>query len=803
MGWSLLATFTLALFAPLLYRLLGRATGWVLALFPFTLFAFFARHLPISPGARFIKSWSWVPSLGVDLSFALDGLSLTFVLLVSGIGGLVLIYSGAYLGEQAGGGRFFTYLLLFMGAMLGLVLSDNVITLFVFWELTSISSYLLIGFHHHTETSRASALKALLVTGAGGLLLLAALLLMMLAAVQLGLPFEKAGRISAMFSLNFHQHPFYLPILVLLLLGAFTKSAQAPFHFWLPAAMAAPTPVSAYLHSATMVKAGVYLLARFHPILGGTIPWQTLMIGVGVVTMLVGAIMATGQRDLKRILAYSTISVLGILTTLLGVGTVLAVEAAVVFLVAHALYKAALFMVAGNIDHETGTRDVTRLGGLRSLMPVTAITGILASLSKAGTPPMFGFIGKEALYTAKLDIETIGLWLIIGAVIANVLLVAMSLVVAIWPFFGSLRETPKPPHEAPISMLLGPVLLAGLGMLVGIIPGAFDRSIGSAMATAILGFPVEMKLKLWHGFNPESVFVMALSGVTLATGFVLFKQLRPWFTHTLELACRLEPWGPGIRRAWQEGKLLHELTCRLEPLGPTRAYERLLAGISRSAQAVTRLIQSGYLRHYILIVILAAVGLVSYPLLHSIQSQLSENAWQIRPYEAVVALLTLAGAIATVRARYRLTGVAALGVTGLGMTLTFVMFGAPDLAITQVMVETLTVILFVLVFYHLPPFVPRSTRRQRFRDLAISIAAGLVMALVVLATASIHLEPVLTNFFSRQSLSAAYGRNIVNVILVDFRALDTLGEITVLAVAGFGVYALIRLKAGHKGEVER
>jgi multicomponent Na+:H+ antiporter subunit A len=803
MGWSLLATFTLALFAPFLYRLLGRATGWVLALFPFALVAFFGRNLPMSPGARFITSWSWVPSLGVDLSFALDGLSLTFVLLVSGIGALVLIYSGAYFGEQPGGGRFFAYLLLFMGSMLGLVLSDNVITLFVFWELTSISSYLLIGFHHHTETSRASALKALLVTGAGGLLLLAGLLLMMLAAVQLGSPLEEAGRISALFSVDFRQHPLYLPILILLLLGAFTKSAQVPFHFWLPAAMAAPTPVSAYLHSATMVKAGVYLLARFHPILGGTIQWETLLIGVGVLTMLVGAIMAAGQRDLKRILAYSTISVLGILTTLLGVGTVLAVEAAVVFLVAHAFYKAALFMVAGNIDHETGTRDVTRLGGLRSLMPVTAFAGILASMSKAGTPPMFGFIGKEALYTAKLDIETIGLWLIIVAVLANVLLVAMSLVVAIWPFFGSFRQTPKSPHEAPISMLLGPVLLAGLGMFVGLVPGAFDSSMGSAMATAILGFPVEMKLKLWHGFSRESVFVMALSGFTLTTGFLLFKKLRPWLTRTLELACRLEPWGPGIRRAWQEGRLLHELTCRLEPLGPTRAYEGLLAGVTRSAQRVTRLIQSGYLRRYILITILAATALVSYPLLHSIQPQLSENAWQLRPHEAVVALLILAGAITTVRARYRLTGVAALGVTGLGMALIFVMFGAPDLAITQVMVETLTVILFVLVFYHLPPFVPRSTRRQRFRDLTISIVAGLLMVFVMLATASIHLEPVLTDFFARQSLSAAHGRNIVNVILVDFRALDTLGEITVLAVAGFGVYALLRLIASQKGEVEK
>ncbi|UCG11645.1 MAG: DUF4040 domain-containing protein, partial [Deltaproteobacteria bacterium] len=292
-------------------------------------------------------------------------------------------------------------------------------------------------------------------------------------------------------------------------------------------------------------------------------------------------------------------------------------------------------------------------------------------------------------------------------------------------------------------------------------------------------------------------------GVTLATGFVLFMKLRPWLAHTVELACRLEPWGPGIRKAWQEGRLLHELTCRLEPLGPTRAYERVLAGLTRSAQGVTRLIQSGYLRRYILIIILAVVGLVSLPLFHSIQPQLSNDAWQIRPHEAVVALLTLAGAIATVRARYRLTGVAALGVTGLGIALTFLMFGAPDLAITQIMVETLTVILFVLVFYHLPPFVARSSKRQRFRDLTISMAAGLVMALVVMATASIHLEPVLTDFFTRQSLSAAYGRNVVNVILVDFRALDTLGEITVLAVAGFGVYALLRLKNSHKGEAQK
>jgi multicomponent Na+:H+ antiporter subunit A len=543
--------------------------------------------------------------------------------------------------------------------------------------------------------------------------------------------------------------------------------------------MVAPTPVSAYLHSATMVKAGIYLLARLHPILGYTLPWEVMVITCGASTMLVGALMATGQHDLKRILAYSTVSVLGAVTMLLGVGTELAIKAAVVFLVAHALYKASLFMVAGNIDHETGTRDVTALGGLRRLMPVTAAAGVLAALSKAGAPPMFGFVGKELLYKAKLDIESIGALLITVAVIANILLVAMALVVATWPFFGKHRSTPKAPHEAPPSMLSGPLLLAVLGLFVGMIPGAFDQNLGSAMATAIAGKPVEMELTLWHGLSPEALLVVSLSAVTLVSGFALYRRLRGLLTHTAE----------GVRQ--------------LGRFGPARLYEWSLSHLYPSAGRVTRVIQSGYLRRYLLVIILSTIAMVSVPLLRAIGPDLRADRWDLRVHEAITAFLILGGAWATVRAQAWLAAVAALGAVGLGVTLVFAAFGAPDLAITQIMVEVLTVILLVLVFYHLPPAVRRSRRLVRARDGTIALAAGLMMALVVLASDAIHLDPTVSRFFGEQSLVAAYGRNVVNVILVDFRSLDTLGEITVIAVAAIGICALLRPRRRDRSDEDR
>jgi len=461
-----LVPIVFGLISPALRRVAGRGTGWLLALIPLGLMIPALQALPYEIGEHHLARVSWVHGLGVDVAIHLDGLSAAFVLLIAGIGALILIYSEGYLSGNPRIGRVQGALLVFLGSMLGLVLADDLISLFVFWELTSVSSFFLIGLNHETTVGRKAALRALFVTGAGGLALLAGLVMMRLAAVELGLAPSEAGLISALGAVDLTGHRWYPAILVLVLTGAFTKSAQIPFHFWLPSAMAAPTPVSAFLHSATMVKAGVYLLARLHPFLGDTAAWHYTVTAFGLVTMIAAAGMAVVQIDMKRILAFSTVSVLGMLTMLVGVGTELAVKAMVVLLVAHALYKAALFMVAGNVDHEAGTRDVTVLGGLARRMPWTGAAGLLAALSMAGAPPMFGFIGKEMLYKAKLDPESVVGWLIAVAVLTNVILVAIALLVAVKPFCGKAGSPPRVPHEAPISMILGPVVLADVGVVL-------------------------------------------------------------------------------------------------------------------------------------------------------------------------------------------------------------------------------------------------------------------------------------------------------------------------------------------------
>jgi multicomponent Na+:H+ antiporter subunit A len=504
--------FGLAALAPLLYRLAGRHTGWIAALLPLGLFAWFiglARGV-LADGPMAI-SMAWAPSLGLNLSFYVDGLSLLFAFLICGVGALVLIYTGPYMAKDPQPGRFYLCLLLFMGSMLGLVLADNALVLFVFWELTSVSSYLLIGFNHTRPAARAAALQALLVTAGGGLALLAGLVLL---AQVAGTPLLSgwAARATAI-----QGHGHYAPMLLLVLLGAFTKSAQFPFHFWLPGAMEAPSPVSAYLHSATMVKAGVYLLARLHPALGGTELWILLLSSAGGVTMVLGAMLALRQTDLKRMLAFSTVSVLGLLVHLLGLGTELAISAAMVYLLAHALYKGALFLMAGVIDHETGTRDLEQVSGLRRAMPVTAAIGALAALSMAGLPPMFGFIGKEVLYEAVWGEETAVL--VTGmAVLSSVLLVAVAGSAGIRPFVGPRPGAPPTPRDPPVAMWLGPALLAGGGLLAGLAPGFMDRWVLTPAIEAVLRRETALHLGLWHGFTP----VLMLSAFTVACGIVLF-----------------------------------------------------------------------------------------------------------------------------------------------------------------------------------------------------------------------------------------------------------------------------------------
>ena len=773
MLWSVVIPLVAGLAAPWLVPRFGRRASLILATVPLVSSIPILQSLPLGPGAEILQSISWFPGMDVRLAFRLDGLSATFALMVTGIGALILIYAGGYFAGDRRLARLLSTLLVFLGAMLGLVLADDVITLFVFWELTSVCSFMLVGFNHHLPQARAAAVKALVVTGAGGLVLLAALVMMSVAGMDLGLSPADASTLSGLAGADLRGHPLYLTVLILVIVAASTKSAQVPFHFWLPAAMAAPTPVSAYLHSATMVNAGVYLLARCHPLLGGTEVWRWTVTALGLTTMVTAASMALPQRDLKKILAYSTVAVLGILTMLLGIGSDLAIKTAVVFLVAHALYKAALFMVAGNVDHETGTRDVSSLGGLRRLMPWTAAAGLLAALSKAGAPPMFGFVGKELLYKTKLDLETLGAWLVLTAVLANVALVATALMVSVRPFWGRFRSTPKTPHEAPFSMVVGPIVLAlaGLGVLV---PQMFETALGSGAASAIAGRPLVMELKLWHGFNTDALRVLALSVLTLGAGTVVYLGLR--------------------RRLTSATRLVDRITL----VGPERIFERSLDALPRIAGRVTRLMQTGVLRHYLLVTVAVAVAASLPPLVRWATRTGSLPRAPVGFFDLVLAALLVSSALLALMLRSRLASVAALGVTGLAMALIFALYSAPDLAMTQVMVETLSVIVLVLVFARLPKMVRRSRAAQRARDLVVAGALGLTMALLVLASAGLDLESNASNFYLDASVPQAKGRNVVNVILVDFRALDTLGEITVVAVAAFGVAALIGWRFGRR-----
>lgn len=767
---AVVAGFGFALLAPGLTRLARGASGWILALGPLALLFYFGSFLPqIAAGSPLATHISWVPQLGVSLAFRLDGLSLLFALLICGMGAIVFVYAGGYLAGHPQLGRMNAFLMAFMASMLGVVLSDNAILLFVFWELTGLTSYLLIGFHHERQEARASALQALLVTGGGGLALLAGLLLL----GQAGGSFEfstlighpRTGQADGL-----ANHAFYTPALLLILLGAFTKSAQFPFHFWLPAAMEAPTPVSAYLHSATMVKAGIYLLARLSPIFAATDVWIASVAGAGMATMLIGSLMAVVQTDLKRILAYSTVSSLGTLTLLLGFGGESMIPAAIAYLIAHALYKGALFLIAGAIDHETGTRDVEQLGGLFRAMPVTAVAAGVAALSMAGLIPLLGFIAKELLYEAALQ-GPWGTWLIAALVAANVLTVAAAALVGLKPFWGRRRSLPKEPHEAPVSLWLGPVALGGLGVAAALRPDWVLDTLVSVAGAEVLGSAVLVHLKIWHGFNTA----LALSAFTFVAGIGVY-AVAGRLRHAANRGRAVAAWGPA---GW---------------------YALSLKGMTTFAEAQTRFLQSGYLRYYLLVILCVLIGLTGAALSRGTLS-ISPGDWsEIRFYDVGLVLLIVPAALAAVLSTKRLAAIAALGVVGYGVALIFVLFGAPDVAMTQFLVETLTVIVFVLVFYHLPEPAGVSEPIARVRDAVIAAAVGTLMAILVLTTNGAEKERTVSRFYTQHSLPEAHGRNVVNVILVDFRGLDTLGEITVLAVAGLGVFALLKLRPRKPGD---
>jgi multicomponent Na+:H+ antiporter subunit A len=758
--------FLAAALAPQAHRALGRRAGVVLAVVPALIFAHLTRFF-VETGSGQAQAWAgdWVPGLGIRLAFRLDGLSLLFALLVTGIGALVLVYGGGYLKGDPRLPRFYAAILFFMAAMLGLVLADDALCLFVFWELTTVSSYLLVGFDHQKEEARKAALQALFVTGAGGLALLAGLLLLGQAAgtLQLSALAERAVAIQA--------HPLYLPALLLILVGAFTKSAQFPFHFWLPGAMSAPSPVSAYLHSATMVKAGIYLLARLNPALGGTDAWHYLVITAGTVTLLTGALLAYGQSDLKRLLAYTTVSGLGTLTLLLGISTELSARAAMVFLLVHALYKAALFLGVGAIDHEAGTRDVRQLGGLARAMPLTAFAVVVSALSMAGLPPLFGFVAKELFYEAKHEAPRAGELLTLASFLGSALVAAAAGLAGYRPFFGAPRVTSARVHEAKPALWLGPVLLASLSVALGLFPDLLAVPLIQPAASAVRGEHTEVVLGPWIGLSPA--FVQSL--LMLAAGAVLYAL------HDRAL------------------RLAGSIGRTLAGWGPTRVYQALLAAVVALAKAQTRVLQNGVLGRYLLVTIGTAVVLGGYAL--STREGLVAVTFDPPSVgEALVAAAMAAAALAIVRARTLLVAVAALGVVGYGVAVVFLLFGGPDLALTQLAIETLSVLLFVLVLRRLPRLRRLSSRGERLLDGVVAASSGFfVTVLVLVATAAPHETP-LRDYFGAQSLALAKGRNVVNVILVDFRGFDTLGEITVLAAAALGVVALLRLRPGSPGD---
>jgi multicomponent Na+:H+ antiporter subunit A len=759
-----LAAAPLGLLARLPQRTL---LAWLLALIPAGLAALtLANAAPVLAGTVLQERFSWVPQLGLDLSFALDGLSLLFVLIITGIGVLIVGYAGHYLADDPGLGRFLSYLFLFMGAMLGVVLSANVLTLFVFWELTSITSYLLIGYKHDYPEARRGAQQSLLITGAGGLALLVGLLLL----GRIAGSYEIAAIIAAADQMA--ADPLLTPALVLLMLGAFTKSAQLPFHFWLPGAMQAPTPASAFLHSATMVKAGVYLLARFAPAFHDLALWQTTLTLVGAATMLFAAVSAVRQRDIKALLAYSTISMLGALTMQIGLGGKYGAEGVVVNILAHALYKSALFMLAGIIDHEAGTRDLYALGGLRRLMPRTMAISALALLSLGGVPVFFGFIGKELMLEAALQSPAGDL--LRFTALAAIALSAVAYIVGGWRLFSraflgdsSIDTSVRPVHDPAPAMLLGPGLPAVLSLLTPLaLLGPLNPLI-SAAAAAVYGKPLAVELKLWHGIN--TALLISLSA--LALGALLARR------EAVFAAVRGLP--PALRG--------------------DRLFDRLIEGMLALAAAMTGRIQHGRLRGYLLVAILTMVTFVSVPLL-ILQPTLPPIAFDsgLQFYEILAVLLIPVSIYATIAARTRLGAIIAASIVGAMVSLFFVTFSAPDLALTQLLIEVLATVFLLLVFSVLPArFKTLSPRRVRLRDGAVALSVGTVMGLLVLLSAeSTDFAPI-APFFLENSLALGKGANVVNVILVDFRGFDTLGEITVLFIAVLGIYGLLRLRQGR------
>lgn len=792
---AILSPLLFALLLPLLFRWTrGRQIGWAVLLVPVSLFVYFATHLPaIGRGETILRTLSWVPSLGISFDAYVDGLGLLFALLITGVGALVVLYAVFYLDrrkEQLH--HFYFYLLLFMGAMLGIVLSDNLIILYVFWELTSLSSSLLVAFWYDRDRSVYGARKSMLITVFGGFAMLAGFILLYLE----GGTFSIQGLIAQADSL--FGSPLFYAAMVLVLLGAFTKSAQFPFHIWLPDAMEAPTPVSAYLHSATMVKAGVYLVARMMPIFGGSEVWFWALLLTGLITMCWGSVSAIRQHDLKGILAFSTISQLGLLMLLLGIGSAAmitggtamervyaaAVTTALVHLVNHATFKGSLFMIVGIIDHETGTRDIRRLGGLMTVMPIAFTVALFGLSAMAGLPPFNGFISKEMFFTALISLQelpggTAWLWVAVVGWLASIFTFGYCALMLGRTFTGKFQphNFDQKVHEAPIGLLISPIVLGSLVLLLGLfpnllVPGLIEPAVASilpALDPALYSF----RLYLWHG--PSVELGMSLGVVIL--GLLLYRSLPRtagggWFSR------------------------------ERDPLN--RLYDGGLDALTYSSERITGIQMTGRLRDYLVFMLTFTIGLAAYVFFRADSFVAPALIAAEAPlYVYGIALLMIIAAFALLRVRDRISFIIVLGIVGLMISLLFAIFSAQDLALTQLLVETVTVILLMLAFRRLPEVTAeRIPAFSRLLKLAISSAVGVGAFLIGVSAYSYRSETGLTSisdFFKENSYKLAGGQNMVNVILVDFRALDTLLEILVLGIVGIGIVMMVkhRFKGGE------
>ncbi|ODT82703.1 MAG: monovalent cation/H+ antiporter subunit A [Pelagibacterium sp. SCN 64-44] len=768
------APFLMALVAASFPANARNAEAWLSGVLTLGLLALTIAFYPqITDGGVVRHEIEWLPSLGLNLIFRLDGFSWLFCVLITGIGFLVVLYTRYYMSPKDPVPRFFAFLLAFMGAMLGLVTAGNIIQMAIFWELTSVISFLLIGYWYHRSDARDGARMALIVTATGGLALFAGLLVI--------------GHIVGSYDLDvilasgnlIREHALYNVALILMLLGAMTKSAQFPFQFWLPHAMAAPTPVSAYLHSATMVKAGVFLLVRFWPVMSGTDGWFWIVTFAGLLTLMIGAYAALFQRDLKGLLAYSTISHLGLITTLLGMSTPLALVAAIFHIVNHATFKASLFMAAGIIDHETGTRDIRRLSGLYRFMPFTATLAMIASAAMAGVPLLNGFLSKEMFFTETAEFNPnmfVNLALPFGATIAGMFSVAYSLRFVHGVFFGPPPEKlDRVPHEPPALMRRPIELLVLMCLAVGIIPSITVGPYLAAGVVSVLGAETPYySLSVWHGFN----LPLIMSIVALVGGVLLYLAFYRYLASD------------------RDG------TPLLERFRGQRIFEKVLVTVTwRWARALHTFLGTRRLQPQLVIIVLLAIAAGTLPL----WNRIGLLAAPATPFDPVFAMMWLVGSACALAAAYqakfhRFAAMILLGGAGLVTCMTFVWFSAPDLALTQLVVEIATTVLILLGLRWLPQRLPNVVmdaagirdRLRRHRDMVIAAVAGLGLALMSYLVMTRPAIDGISSFFVENAYSQGGGTNVVNVMLVDFRAFDTFGEIVVLGVVALTVFALLR-----------